>query len=161
MLYKDAIAFTNKIKERLRIKGKKCKSVVVGSLRRKEPEATDIDLLIITGNTLETLTVGKLPTEGGKKRRHIKLTDPVTGERISIDFFQTTQENLPYALFHYTGSKQYNIRTRAKAKRQGYKLSQYGLFKGDKKIKVKTEYDIMKFLGLTLRKPKDRDTTKK
>jgi len=79
---------------------------------------------------------------------------------IKIDIFRTTKEDLPYALFHYTGSKNFNIRTRAHAKRLGYILNQYGLFKNGKKIhtnKIKTEKDLFNILGVTYKTPEERN----
>ena len=79
------------------------------------------------------------------------------------DLFLTTEENKPYALFHFTGSKSFNIRTRALAKRKGWLLNQYGLFDTTTEQRVRgssairTERDLAKFLGVTYRSPRGRD----
>ncbi|VVB70862.1 DNA polymerase beta thumb [uncultured archaeon] len=77
---------------------------------------------------------------------------------VHVDLFLTDTSSLPFALLHHTGDKNYNIIVRNKAKHLGYKLNQYGLFKGDEKIKkkFKSERQVIEFIGLTYKSPKDR-----
>jgi DNA polymerase (family 10) len=76
--------------------------------------------------------------------------------------FRTTPRELPFALFHYTGPAAYNVRTRAHAKRLGFRLNQYGLFgrgtgrRARGSIGLRTEAQIARRLGLTARPPRDR-----
>ena len=64
------------------------------------------------------------------------------------------------AYLYFTGSYEFNERMRGIAKRQGYKLNEYGLYKktGDtyKLIKVKSEEDIFKVLGMDYVEPEKR-----
>lgn len=82
---------------------------------------------------------------------------------VRVDLFVAIGEALPFALYHHTGSKNYNIRTRALAKRKGWLLNQYGLFdrKTGKRLPgtsdFRTEKDITDFLGVTYRGPTDRE----
>jgi DNA polymerase/3'-5' exonuclease PolX len=79
---------------------------------------------------------------------------------IKIDIFRTTQDDLPYSLFHYTGNKIFNIRTRAHAKHLGYTLNQYGLFKNGKQLyknDIKSENDLFNILGVTYKTPEERN----
>ena len=46
---------------------------------------------------------------------------------------------------------------RRKAKKLGYKLNEYGLYKNDDKIEIKSEKDIFKKLEMHYLKPKDRN----
>jgi DNA polymerase (family 10) len=48
--------------------------------------------------------------------------------KFMIDVFLVPEESYPFALFHYTGSKTFNIRTRSYVKRNGMLLNQYGLY---------------------------------
>ena len=78
----------------------------------------------------------------------------------TLDLFLVSEESLPFALFHYTGSKIFNIRTRAHVKRMGMLLNQYGLFDATtgKKVKsgIKTERDLFKYINVTYKSPKQR-----
>jgi DNA polymerase (family 10) len=52
------------------------------------------------------------------------------------------------ALQYFTGSKDHNILLRKLAIKKGWKLSEYGLFRGSKQIAGKTEEDVYEKLGL-------------
>ena len=43
------------------------------------------------------------------------------------------------------------------AKKYGYKLNEYGLFKGSKNIYVESEEDIFKLLGMKYLEPQERN----
>ena len=65
--------------------------------------------------------------------KKLRITQP-DGEIIKIDLFYAKPANVKFALFHFRNGKFNNIRLRHKLKKMGYKLNQYGLFKGNKKI---------------------------
>jgi DNA polymerase (family 10) len=108
-----------------------------------------------------------------KQGRSIKVLDVLSsGDRktsiivsyrdvkIQVDIFNVIRKELPFALMHFTGSKQYNIRVRAYVKRLGYTLNQYGLFdhKGNNIADgIKTERGLTKLIGITHRDPCDRN----
>lgn len=66
--------------------------------------------------------------------------------RIDIQF--TTLEKWPFALLYFGSSDDFNRKIRAQAKKLGYKLSEHGLEKNGKNIKVKSEREIFDILGL-------------
>jgi len=61
------------------------------------------------------------------------------------------------ALQYFTGSKEHNIHLRDIAKKQGLKISEYGIFRGDKKIGGRLEEDIYKTLGMDWIPPELRE----
>ena len=68
---------------------------------------------------------------------------------------------LPYksmysGLLYFTGSREFNQNMRYIAKKQGYKLNEFGLFKNNKRIKINSEKDIFNKLGLEYIKPENR-----
>ena len=153
--------------------------VPVGSLRRQEPLATDIDLLVVVAdrdNSGDLLASAKLRPQGrqsgpaleiagdrrcGPRRRTMLLALPVGGAALPIDLFLVRESELPFALFHYTGSRAYNIRTRAHAKRRGWTLNQYGLFdRAGRRVRgtrqIRTEAEVAARLGLSHRAATDR-----
>ena len=67
---------------------------------------------------------------------------------IQIDLNFTTVEAMGSALLHHTGSAQFNVFTRSRAKRQGCSLSQHGLFKGDQLVASGTEEEILGLLEM-------------
>jgi|SRR3972149_237989 len=142
--------------------------IPVGSYRRKLDRHEDLDFLCLTdlqlasdllylisyaGNKFKILAEFK----SGEKRRAFAIQFEEC-EAFKLDIFKTTKEDLPFTLFHYTGNKNFNIRTRAQAKRLGYKLNQYGLFKAGKKIDgISDEKEIFKILNVTYKKPYERN----
>lgn len=159
---------------------------LVGSARRGEAINTDLDFVVVpkTRQTLRAreellgtvtcapasalaLSLSRLPAGGpharalpaGGRRRSL---DVVWGRtRVRVDLFFAQPDELPYALFHYTGSRLYNIRTRARAKARGWRLNQYGLFtESGRRVRgsaqVRSEKDIAALLGVSDRAPEDR-----
>jgi DNA polymerase (family 10) len=142
--------------------------IMVGSYRREDPPFNDIDILSVVDINLiieainkcsQLLNVVSIMAHGIERSTLIVNPAKQTDIFYQIDIFYTPADELYFALLHHTGSKLYNIRVRASAKKQGYLLNQHGLFKdGKNKINVKfnSEGEILKYLGLTVREPKDR-----
>jgi DNA polymerase (family 10) len=61
------------------------------------------------------------------------------------------------ALQYFTGSKAHNVELRTIAQAQGYKLNEYGLFKGTRRVAGKTEEEIYAKLGLDWMPPELRE----
>ena len=59
-------------------------------------------------------------------------------------------------LLYFTGSKDFNISMRSRAKSLGYVLNQHGLFKGNERVHVYTEKDIMNQLNMEFVSPLHR-----
>jgi len=71
-----------------------------------------------------------------------------------VDIFATS-DVVPMVLYT-TGSADNNKLMRQKAKQLGYKLNQYGLFQGKKRIELKTEASYYEILGLEYKPPAER-----
>jgi len=69
------------------------------------------------------------------------------------------EESYGSALQYFTGCKEHNILTRRMAIEKGLKLSEYGVFKGEKQIAGKTEEEVYKALGLSWIEPELRENT--
>lgn len=145
-----------------------CKTIICGSYRRKKEFMSDIDVLIICNNDKYTinnyieeiinnknLTIIENITTNHKLyyRGLIKYKDFKT-RKIEITF--TTSENIWSHLLHLTGSAEFNKYMRTEAKKLGYKLSQYGLYKNNKKIIINSEEEIFKILNIPYLDPTKR-----
>jgi len=139
---------------------KKYQIIPVGSVRREEKMHSDIDLLLVIDhlkNNLNLSCKNFIFVEG--KNRHQKYIFTIGKTNYLIDIFICVKSELPYMLFHYTGDKHYNIRTRAYAKKKGFLLNQYGLWNISNKKKVlniNSEKDLISFLQISYREPKKR-----
>lgn len=137
------------------------KHTIAGSYRRHKPQSRDIDLVICDKNTLS-----KLPLY---KSRHLKFSEPFAAgpSKISVfllyqkwtvktDIFMTTLSEYPAMKLFATGSATFNVRMRYIAKKRGYLLNQFGVFRDGQKIPAKSEADIFRILGMKYYKPADR-----
>jgi len=67
------------------------------------------------------------------------------------------EESFGSALQYFTGSKEHNIEVRKIAIKQGYKLNEYGLFKGEERIAGRSEEEVYKALGMQWIPPELRE----
>ncbi len=131
-----------------------CKKIeIAGSIRRHEESPQDIDIVLIPKNKInledKMKTLGNF-VEGGEKESTWNV------EGIKVELYYTTEDEWGAELLAYSGKKGSNIGLRLVAKRRGFKLTQHGLFKGNKKIAGKTEREIYAVLGRPYKKPEDR-----
>ncbi len=148
------------IESRLRkIKGVE-KAVVAGSVRRRKETIGDIDILAIAENSRSVMDffismpeVASVVAHGSTKSA-VKLKNG-----LDVDLRVVPQESYGAALAYFTGSKDHNIVLREIAIKKGWKLNEYGLFKGKRQIAGKTEEEIYKKLGLDYIEPEMRENT--
>ncbi len=147
------LKFLKKSKEIIRIE-------VAGSLRRHKEIVHDIDILISTKKSKpihEAFTnypsVDQVLAKGDTK------SSVILKSGIQADLRTVTDQEFPYALYYFTGSKEHNVATRTLAKRMGLKISEYGIFKGKRLIPCKDEANIFKVLGLHYVPPELRENS--
>ena len=153
--FSKAFNLANLIRSKIRdSNGKKIKSVIVGSLRRRANLVRDIDILILSDNKEILSQIDFADLKLQKETSSGKLKRSLTINGIKVDFFLASPAVRAFALFHHTGPASYNIRIRAHAKKLGYKLNQYGLFPNS--ANIKTEKDICEILNITYYTPSSR-----
>ncbi len=121
---------------------------VAGSFRRRKETIGDLDIILteIEPNSLRDF---QILAKGEKKITAIY-------ENIHIDFRIVKKEEYGASLQYFTGSKEHNIRLRRIAQKKGYKLNEYGLFEGNRRVAI-TEEDIYKKLGMPWIPPELRE----
>ena len=135
------------------------KAEITGSLRRRKPLVHDIDILAATKenepvmNFFTGLSIVKRVLAKGNTKSSI-----ITDKGLQADLRLVDKERFGSALLYFTGSKEHNIMLRRAAIKKGYKLSEYGLFRGDKLIASKTEKEIYEKLGLEYLPPEKRES---
>lgn len=152
MKLKEAITLSNQIISRIHGADK---IYVVGSIRRQAAEVGDIDLLVVADDIKKIkLDFKEKPTRSGPAMTSYTIAG------IGVDVFTTNAAELPFALYHYTGPKEYNIRVRAFVKKKGYLLNQHGIFKDGKRAygssAIKTERDLVDYIGVSWYEPSER-----
>jgi len=103
---------------------------LAGSLRRFQETIKDIDFIIATDNPKEVRAklididnIKQIIAQGDTKVSVI-ITEQYD---INVDFRLVTRDQFATTLHHFTGSKEHNIAMRQLAKRQGEKISEYGI----------------------------------
>jgi DNA polymerase (family 10) len=148
------------IENRLKSLPETKKVVVSGSVRRMKETIGDADFLVISDNPQKVMDffvsmpeviniIGK-----GETKSSVKLK---TG--IDVDVRVVPEESFGAALQYFTGSKDHNVALRRIAQDKGWKLSEYGLFEGDKQIAGETEEGVYEKLGLQWIPPEMRENT--
>jgi DNA polymerase (family 10) len=128
-----------------------------GSVRRRKETIRDIDILVsasvesaapIMDAFVKLSNVQKVVGHGPTKSSVTLAGIDHNTQRVLInaDLRVVSDEQFPFALNYFTGSKEHNIRLRQRAIDYGYKLNEYDLA-GCKK-KIKDEPDIYKALDL-------------
>jgi DNA polymerase lambda len=150
---------------------KNTKLTIVGSYRRGKPFSSDIDVMVVSTdeNAIEILLENLRKILDGKVYPYSvgydKLSLVVDMSALvkqpnciyKIDAFRTTPaESIPMLLYS-TGSKEFNVSMRSKAKKLGYKLNQKGLFKNDVRVEnLPTEQAYFDILGMDYLAPSQR-----
>src|SRR5213080_1551450 len=88
----------------------------------------------------------------GETRSSVKLQSG-----LQVDLRAVEPAAYGAALQYFTGSKAHNVELRKIAQEQGYKLNEYGLFKGTRRVAGKTEAEIYARLGLDWMPPELRE----
>ncbi|WKV08332.1 DNA polymerase/3'-5' exonuclease PolX [Thermoanaerobacterium sp. CMT5567-10] len=157
-LFMDAYLEATSLKQYLIDSGLTIRCEIAGSLRRRKEIVKDIDILATCDNPEKLMDVFT-KYEGvrdivakGETKTSITLKSG-----INVDLRVVKDEEYPYALHHFTGSKEHNTAMRHRAKQMGIKMNEYGLFKDDLLIKCRDEEEIFYNLNLSYIPPELRE----
>jgi DNA polymerase (family 10) len=130
---------------------------VAGSLRRRKEVVKDIDLMAAgEAELIMDSVAGHELVEEVTARGDTKLTARLASG-VNLDLRVVPPESFPYALQHFTGSKEHNVALRERAKKMGLKSNEYGLFEGEENIPCENEAGIYEKLGLNYIPPELRE----
>jgi DNA polymerase (family X) len=132
--------------------------VVAGSYRRRCETVGDLDILVAArdGAALgEGLT--KYENVASVLARGPSRTTVVLRSGLQVDLRVVPEQSYGAASMYFTGSKAHNIVLRALANDHGWKLNEYGLFEGTRRIAGATEEEVYKKLNLAFVPPELRE----
>jgi DNA polymerase beta len=145
---------------------------ICGSYRRELLISNDIDILLTKLDTTNDYTYNYLEIFVNKLRNKFLVEDITYKSYITkymgfckykdnpvrrIDIRFISYDSYYSALLYFTGSANLNKKMRKIAKELGYKLSEYGLEKNNKLIKINSEKDIFDKLNIPYLEPKFRE----
>jgi DNA polymerase (family 10) len=131
---------------------------VAGSYRRRRETVGDLDIVA---------TAAKTETVGNRLVKYENVvevaahgptrTTVVLRSGLQVDLRVVPAPSFGAALLYFTGSKAHNIALRGLANDRGWKLNEYGLFEGRRRIAGRTEAEIYRKLGLAFVPPELRE----
>ena len=131
---------------------------IAGSIRRRKETIGDADLLAVArkpGAVMQAFVglpqVARVLGQGDTKSS-VKLA-----AGLQVDLRVVPAESFGAALCYFTGSKAHNVALRQLAIKRGYKLNEYGLFRGTRRLAGRTEEEIYARLGLAYVPPELRE----
>jgi DNA polymerase (family X) len=153
-----ALPVAERVIEELKKAAKVKRISTAGSLRRLKETIGDIDILsegmdgeeiIKKFTSLPSVervlasgeTKGSIIVEGGTQ----------------VDLRVVEPGSYGAALQYFTGSKDHNVKLREIAKKQGLKINEYGVFRGESRIGGKNEEEIYKAVGIPMMAPELRE----
>ncbi len=134
------------------------RAVVAGSYRRRRDTVGDLDVVVTAqdeaavGERLVTYeNVAEVLARGPTR------TTVILRSGLQVDVRAVPEASFGSALLYFTGSKAHNIALRALANSHDWKLNEYGLFAGKRRIAGASEEEIYHKLGLAFIPPELRE----
>ncbi len=156
----EALPILRDIKERLSELKEVKKIEVCGSLRRWEETIGDGDILIVSEKPKPIMDFFVSQSDvihvygHGETKSAVKLKNGM-----DVDLRIVPEGSYGAAMQYFTGNIDHNVALREIAIKKGYKLNEYGVYKGKKQIAGRTEKEVYKVLGLDLIPPELRTNT--
>ena len=131
---------------------------VAGSFRRRKETVGDLDILVTARKDSSVMDrfvdydeVDEVVSQGSTRSTVILRSG------LHVDLRVVPQVSYGAALCYFTGSKAHNIAVRKMGVKKGYKINEYGVFRGDKRVAGKTEQDVFDRVGLPYIEPELRE----
>jgi len=156
----DGIEISTNLVNYLKSKIKTNRIAAAGSVRRRRETVGDIDILITCKNSSKAIQtfvqhpdVTQVLASGNTK------ASIVLRRGLQADLRVLEDNSFGAALQYFTGSKTHNVALRERAKRMGYKINEYGLFKIQDGVKIAgaEEKEIYHLLELSFIPPEMRE----
>lgn len=154
----DIAPLAETLLKRLREHPKVSRSAIAGSYRRSKETLHDLDFLVATKEPTELTKFFTAFTEvhqvivQGDTKASVRLENG-----LQCDLRAVSNEQFPFALQYFTGSKEHNIALRSLALKKGLSLNEYDLTGKGEIPEVEEEADIYDALGLDWVTPELRE----
>ncbi len=131
---------------------------LAGSIRRCREIVKDIDIVASTDEPGRlTRFFSELPLVSGiialgETKASVQLEDG-----INADLRVVKKEQFPFALHHFTGSREHNTALRHRAKTMGLKINEYGIFRNGNLLACRNETELFSALKLPFIQPELRE----
>lgn len=156
-----AEAFAEAIASALRALPETVRLSVAGSIRRRKEIVKDADIVASVARnedraalmrTLVTHPDVASVTGSGETKSSVVLRSGM-----ALDLRVVLDDEYPYALHHFSGSKEHNVALRTRMHPRGVKINEYGLFRGEERIPCADEADIYAAIDMQYVEPELRE----
>jgi len=153
-----ALPLAEEIVEFVKVNAPVIRMAFAGSVRRMKETAGDLDFLAVSSKREDVVRVfTKMPmvrevAMAGETKATVILRDGIQADLRVLD-----ERSWGSGLQYFTGSKDHNVHLRTVAQKQGLKLNEYGLFRGDEQISGATEEEVYRSLGMQFIEPEMRE----
>ena len=131
---------------------------IAGSIRRHKEIIKDVDLVAASSDAASVMEQFVNDAEVATVTGHGDTKSSVVLQSgIAVDLRVVSEDEYPYALLHFTGSKEHNVALRQRAKERELKLNEYGLFHGSERLDCADETAIYAALELPFIPPELRE----
>jgi len=158
MPYVEATPFAAALKPYLQSLPGVLRVEIAGSYRRGRDTVGDLDVLVCAEPSSRPITALKqygelhtLTASGSTKASGLLRNG------LQIDVRVLPPQSFGAALHYFTGSREHSIHLRRRAQELGFKLNEYGLFHGSRRVAGATEEELFAALGLTYIPPELRE----
>ncbi len=131
---------------------------IAGSYRRRKETVGDVDILASSSKASKMMDhftrfeeVKEILAKGETK------SSVVLHSGLQVDLRVVPSGSFGAAMLYFTGSKPFNIKLRKIAVKKDWKINEYGIYRGKKKIAGKTEKEVFKKLALKYIEPELRE----
>jgi DNA polymerase (family 10) len=133
-------------------------AVIAGSYRRRKETVGDIDILaagkassLVMERFVAYDEVDRVVAKGKSK------STVLLHSGLQVDLLLVPEDSFGSALLYFTGSKAHNIAVRTRAVKQGLKVNEYGVFRGETRLAGRTEEEVYRAVGLPYIEPELRE----
>ena len=135
---------------------------VAGSLRRRSETVHDVDLVAAVDEEEREAVMESFATSPSVNRvvaRGPTKTSILTDDDVQVDLRIVGVDEFPFALHHFTGSKEHNTAMRGRAKKMGLTMSEWGVFRDGEEdsLPAADEEEVFGLLGLPWIPPEIRE----
>jgi DNA polymerase (family 10) len=134
------------------------KITVAGSFRRRFETVGDLDILATCDQSRGVMgyftaydSIEQVISRGGTR------STVMLRAGMQVDLRLVPDESYGAALHYFTGSKAHNVAVRMRGVRQGLKINEYGVFKGEERVAGRTEEEVFAQVGLPFLQPELRE----
>lgn len=159
-LFPEAMELAGQMLDALRESGLVIRCSEGGSLRRRKETVKDIDILASSADSMRVMDFfTSHPLVSGVISKGDTKLSVTLFNGINADLRVVEDSQYPYALHHFTGSREHNTALRRLARQNDLKMNEYGIFHGEEEEPVvcSSEEDIFGVFGMQYIPPELRE----